>query len=119
MSLLGSVETLEMFVTQAHQEVVKYCLHSSVPHGGLIEKYLPAEMFDAMTDLVTGGLITSVQNGNKDLVFVPTLRAIFILSSKDYVECIASISRQWAEYEKATNVVCLSFGIIPQLKQVA
>lgn len=102
-----------------HQEVVKYCLHSSVPHGGLLESLLPADMFDAMTDLVAAGLVTGIMNMAQQLVFSPTLRALFILSSHDYTDCIASISRQWSDYELTTNVRCLSFGVIPQMKAAA
>lgn len=115
MSLIASVEKLEQVASTSHQDAIIYCLRNSVPHGGVSEDLVPANLSDAFTDLIAEGLITSiVDSQNSKMIFVPTLRAMFILSPAQYADCMSTIDVEWDKVEKTSNVRCLAYGIIPQ-----
>jgi hypothetical protein len=106
----AELEDICEFNSQSHREAVKLAFKQSVPFGGISTKEIPTVLMPFFDELIKKGYLV-VKQVNKDLnVVCTTMRAVFILSSREHTECVGHVDRAWRDYEAQSNVRCAILG---------
>lgn len=110
MDIRAELEDIQEINSQNHREAVKLAFKQSVPYGGINTKEIPTVLMPYFDELIEKGYLVVKQVNKHVRVVTTTRRAIFILSSREHMECVGYVDSAWRAYEEQSNVRCAILG---------